>query len=73
MGKKKQQLMPVTPTHFWVFHIMGIITEGSISTWLLTRGFGNAQARRVRALLFPFPKVNKHVDMYPENFINFIE
>ena len=32
----------------------------------------NAQARRARALLFPIPRVNNHVDMDTEDFIPFI-
>ena len=36
------------------------------------KGNGNAQAQRARALLFPIPRVNNHVDMDTEDFIPFI-
>ena len=35
-------------------------------------GNGNAKVRRARALLFPIPRVNNHVDMENEDFIPFI-
>ena len=35
-------------------------------------GNGNAKVRRARALLFPIPRVNNHVDMDTEDFIPFI-
>ena len=51
---------------------IGIIPEGSISTWLLRGGNGNAQAQRTQALLLSVPRVNNNVDMDTEDFIPFI-
>ena len=56
------------------FNIIGIIPEGSISIWLLTRDKekSSAQARRARSLLFRIPRVNNHVAMDAKDFIPFI-
>ena len=47
-------------------------TKSAYCPILYSTIFGNAQARRARALLFPIPKVNNHYGMDPEEFIHFI-
>ena len=55
-------------------YTIGIIPEGFITIWLLTRGNGILMSKpegRVH-FFFHIPRVNNHIGMDPEDFIPFI-
>ena len=53
---------------------IGIIPEGSISSWILTRGKDMVMSKPEGRghYFFPIPRVNNHVVMDTEDFIPFI-